>query len=127
MTFQYQRVPRVVIAIVAIGTPTALILAGPLSALGFALGGAASLWNYNHLVKSVTGLTAAAASRTDPGTARLLAGFLLRLAVLGGGAIVILKYSRINPIALLAGLFAAFIAIGLELTYELLWKSAKSG
>ena len=127
MLFDYQRVPRLTLIVAAIGFPIAFILAGPLSALGFAVGAAASLWNFNHLVKSVTTLTAAAASQSDPGTARLLAGSLLRLAILGGGAIVILKYSRINPIALFIGLFAAFIAIALELTYELLWKNAKSG
>ncbi len=127
MIFDYHRVPHIILAIALIGTPAALILAGPLAALGFALGAAASWWNYAHLVKSVTSLTSAAATQTNPPTARLLGGFFVRLIVLGGGAIVILRYSKISPIALFAGLFAFCYAIGLELAYELLWKNAKSG
>ncbi len=128
MTFQYDRVPRWIVGIGAIGTPVTGIVDGPMAALGFALGVAGSWWNYRGLVKTVTGLTSAAAAGGSPNVVGMVGGLFLRLVILGAAAIAILKYSKISLVALLVGLFASMIAICLEITYELLWaKSTKSG
>lgn len=128
MEFHYERVPRWIYIVGAAGTPIAGIIAGPWAALGFALGAIGSWWNYAHLVKAVTTLTRSAAEQTAPGAGRMVAGLFLRIAVVGGGAIVILKYSKVNLMALLVGLFASCIAICVEILYELLWStSTKSG
>jgi hypothetical protein len=126
MEFNYERVPRLILVVGAIGTPVAGFIGGALASAVFALGVLGSWWNYSYLVKAVTTLTSAAAGQTSP-SGRIVAGLFLRFLVLGAGAIVILKYSRPSLIPLLVGLLASFIAICLEIVYELLWKSTKSG
>ncbi len=121
------RVPRWIAAIGLIGTPVAGLWAGPASAFAFAAGTAGSWWNYRYLRRALASLAAAAAAQTAPSSTRLVAGVFLRFLVLGVGSIVILRYSRTSLIALLIGLFASCIAVFVEIAYELLWKSTKSG
>ena len=123
-----EHIPRWILLIGLIGTPVAAILSGPLSGAGFAVGVIASWWNYRYLQNLVAELAQAAANQASPGSGRLVAGFFGRFLLLALGSIVILKYSKVSVIALLAGLFAACFAICLEILYELLWsKSTKSG
>jgi hypothetical protein len=126
MNFQHQRVPRVIVWVGAVGTPIAGIFAGPWGALGYLLGAAASWWNYTHLQRVVKQLADAAAQGKSFNSASMAAGVFLRLALVGGGAIVILTFTKIQPIPLLVGLFASMIAIAIEIVYELLW-STNSG
>jgi hypothetical protein len=127
VNIQVERIPRWIVAIGLIGTPVAGLLAGPWSALGFAAGAAGSWWNFRYLQKAVGALAEAAVAQSSPGSMRIVAGIFVRFLVLGAGSIVILKYSKTSLIALLTGLFASIVAIFLEILYELLWKSTKSG
>lgn len=128
MTFRYERVPRSTILIGVIGTPLFAMKLGWLSALGFAVGVLGSWWNYKGLVKSVIGLTSAAAAGQAPNTLAMVGGLFFRMAVLAAGAIAILKLSKVSLIALAVGLFASLIAICLEIIFDVLWvKSTKSG
>ena len=127
MNLDLNRITRWIVAVGLIGTPIAGLVAGPWSALGFGAGAFGSWWNYLYLRKAVASLAFAAAAQTNSGSARMVAGLFLRFLVLGVGSIVILKYSKTSLVALLVGLFASVIAIGLEIVYELLWKSTKSG
>lgn len=114
--------------VAAAGTLISGIAWGPLAALGFALGSAGSWWNYRQLHRVVKALATAAETGTAPPTGRIVLGLLVRLLAVGGGALVILRYSKVSLIALLVGLFASCIAIGLEISYELIWeKSTNSG
>jgi hypothetical protein len=127
VSVQIERIPRWIVVIGLIGTPVAGLLAGPWSALAFAAGAAGSWWNFRYLQGAVGLLAKAAAAQTSPGSARIVAGMFARLLVLAIGSIVILRYSKSSLIALLTGLFASCLAILLEILYELLWKSTKSG
>ena len=127
MDFRYQRVPQWIAVVAAVGVPIAGIAAGPWGALGFALGAAGSWWNYASLVKIVNALAQAAVDQKAPRMGGLLANLFLRMAVLAFGSIAILKYSKISLPASMVGLFASCLGIGLEISYELLWKSTKSG
>jgi hypothetical protein len=131
MNFNYERVPRWILAVTVIGTPIAGITAGPWGALGFLLGSLGSWWNFTNLVRAVKALARAAieqqsAEQQSAAPTRAVMGLLLRFFLLAAAVLVILKYSKISLIALLVGLFASCIAIALELVYETVW-STKSG
>ena len=127
MNLNLERIPRWIVFIGCAGMPIAGLLAGPWGALGFAAGAAGSWWNYRYLKRAVASLAEAAAAQTSPGSAGLITGLFARFLLLGAGSIVILKYSKTSLIALLAGLFAPCLAVFLEILYELIWKSTKSG
>jgi hypothetical protein len=123
MEFQFNRVPRLIVIVGVAGAIYCLLTRGPLAAAICALGAAGSWWNYRHLV-STTGwiVTAAAQGGSATGTFRLVGGIFLRFAIVAGGALAILEYSRNSLIPLFLGLFASFIGVGLEIVYELVWK-----
>jgi hypothetical protein len=123
MEFQFNRVPRLIVLVGVAGAIYFLLTRGPLAALICAFGAAGSWWNYRHLV-STTGwiVTAAAQGGSSTGTFRLVGGIFLRFAIVAGGALAILEYSRNSLIPLFVGLFASFIGVGLEIAYELVWK-----
>jgi hypothetical protein len=121
--FQFNRVPRLIVIIGAAGMVFFLFTKGPLDALICGLGAAGSWWNYRHLVTTTGWLvTAAAQGGPGPGIVRLAGGIFLRFAIVAGGALAILEYSRNSLIPLFVGLFASFIGLGLEIVYELVWK-----
>jgi len=126
MDFQYDKVPRWILIVGAVGTPIAGILAGLPAMAGFALGTLGSWWNYKHLTRVVKALGKAAVEQTSPAIGASILGMFLRLFIVAAGVLAILKYSKISLIGLLVGLFASCIAIGLEIVYELVW-STKSG
>lgn len=126
--FNYRRVPRWILIVGAAGTVIAGILRGITGASGFAIGAAASWWNYTMLVRVVERLGQAAVQQKNPRAGKTTVFLFIQLLVLGAIVLVILRYSRINLIALLVGLFASCIAIGAEIAYELLWSTnTKSG
>ena len=126
MTFHYERVPRLILAVAAIGTPIAGWTAGPWGALGFAIGAIGSWWNFKQLVQVVQALAHAAVEGQSASPTRAVLGLLVRFLLLAAIVLVILKYSKISLIALLVGLFASTVAIALELIYESVW-TTKSG
>ena len=82
---------------------------------GFALGCAISALNFLWLKKVANILGSGAAKR-------LSAVFLgMRYVILGAGAYVILKYSRISLPAMFWGLFVAVAAVVLEILFELIY------
>ncbi len=83
---------------------------------GFAVGAAASWLNYRWLKNIVNTL---AGRRAKSKSMAVLAG--LRYLLLGGGAYVILKYSKISVAAALAGLFVSAAAVIIEILIELLY------
>ncbi len=128
LNFRYERVPRWIGLVGLVGIPIAAIAQGLPGALGFAVGAAGSWWNYDQLQKVVKSLAVAAEQGNSPPPVRIVLAMFARLCVVAAAALVILKYSKSSLIGLLVGLFAACIAIGLELFYEIVWaKSTKSG
>jgi hypothetical protein len=128
MVFQFRRVPRWIVAVGVGGTIYSLITRGPLAGLVCAVGAAGSWWNYRHLVNATTSVVNNAASGGGTGVVWAVGGMFLRFAIVAGGALAILEYSRTNLIPLFLGLFASFIGVGLEIIYELVWtKNTTSG
>jgi hypothetical protein len=127
MEFQFRRVPRWIVAVGIAGALYSLITRGPLAALICALGAAGSWWNYLHLVNATTWIVTSASQPAGQamggfGIVRAMGGMFLRFAIVAGGALAILEYSRNSLIPLFLGLFASFIGVGLEIVYELVWK-----
>ena len=122
MEFRFNRVPRIIVFVGIAGTLYFLITGGPIAAVACALGAAGSWWNYRHLVSTTGWLVNAATPHGErPGTVRLVGGMFLRFAIVAGGALAILVYSRNSLIPLFVGLFASFIGVVLEIIYELVW------
>jgi hypothetical protein len=82
---------------------------------GFALGSVVSWLNFRWLKQLVYTL---GSDRARPRTAVKLG---LRYVLLGGGAYVILKYSLVNQLAALAGLFVSVAAVIVEILFELVY------
>jgi hypothetical protein len=80
---------------------------------GFALGSVASWLNFRWLRQIVDGLAG------KPTRKRVMAMAGLRYLILGGGAYVILRFSRISLHAFLAGLFISAAAVVVEIIYQL--------
>lgn len=86
---------------------------GPRWALGFTLGAVASYWNFRALKNIVDRL----AQPNAPG--RGIRRVLLRFLLLGLGAFAILRYSELNVLAALTGLFVSAAAVILEILLTL--------
>ena len=84
-------------------------------AVGFAIGAAASWWNFQRL-KAVADMTGSADST---GMLGVIAWALFRFLVLLGGAFVILKFTAISLAAAGFGLFLSVGAVVLEAIFEL--------
>jgi len=107
------RLNKLIFAVAAGGTITAGWWRGWQAAGGFALGAAVSWVNYRWLARTVRRL---GEKRSSAGMS-VLAG--LRYAILGLGAYVILRFSRISLPAALAGLFVSVAAVLTEAIIQL--------
>jgi len=111
-----KRMHRLTLAVGAAGVIVALILYGPRIAAGFLLGATFSLLN----LRWWTGV-ADAIGGTGKAPVRGSAGLLAMRYVLVAGAIyVIVKFLKITPAALLAGLLVSVAAVMLEALYEVI-------
>jgi small-conductance mechanosensitive channel len=111
-----ERIARLMVALGGGGTVAAWAWRGWTWGGGFAVGAAASWLNYRWLKNIVNTL---AGRRPKSKSVAILAG--LRYLLLGGGAYVILKYSKISVAAALAGLFVSAAAVIIEILIELLY------
>jgi hypothetical protein len=111
-----ERMSKAMFAIAAGGTIAAAAWRGWTWGAGFALGAAASWANFRLLKQIVDAL---GEKRPTRKRVAVLAG--LRYLLLGGGAYVILHYSRISLHAALAGLFVAAGAVIVEILFQLVY------
>jgi hypothetical protein len=107
------RLNKLIFAAAAGGTITAGCWRGWPAAGGFALGAAVSWINYRWLERTVRRL----GQKRSSAAMSVLAG--LRYAILGLGAYVILRFSRISLPAALAGLFVSVAAVLTEAIIQL--------
>ena len=113
-----RRIAKAMFAISAGGVIVAWVWRGWTSGAGFALGATASWLNFHWLKKIVDELGSRRPTRKR---VAILAG--LRYLLLGGGAYVILRYSRVSLGAALVGLFAVVAAVIVEILFELIYAS----
>lgn len=111
-----ERISKAMFAIGVGGAIAAAAWRGWTWGAGFALGAAASWINFRWLKQIVDAL---GSKRPTRKRVAVLAG--LRYLLLGGGAYVILHYSRISLPAALAGLFVAAGAVIVEIIFELVY------
>jgi ATP synthase I chain len=107
------RIGRIIMAIAALGTCGLFIVRGWQWGTGFLLGSAISGLNFHWLYKLVQGL----GSGKMPQNRAMVLGF--RYLLLGGGAYVILRLSRISLMAVFAGVFVLTAAVFLEVIFEI--------
>ena len=111
-----ERISRLMFALGAGGILMAWAWRGWTWGAGFALGAVASWLNYRWLKNVVDTLTGRKAKSNH-----MLAFAGLRYLLLGGGAYVILRYSKISVAATLVGLFVSAAAVITEILIELLY------
>jgi len=109
------RIGRIMIVIGSLGTGVALVARGWKWGAGFLLGAAISGLNYHWLYKLVAGLGTGDAPRHRA----VVLGF--RYLILGIGAYVILRLSRISLMAVLAGVFVLTAAVFVEVVFEIVY------
>lgn len=109
------RIARIMVAIAALGTVGAFLAGGWKWGAGFFLGAMISEINYRGLRAMV--------ERLGPRRPRRRNGLrlLLRYALLGAGAYVILAFTSISLPAVLAGLFVLIAAVIVEVIFELVY------
>ena len=110
------RIGKAMFAIAAAGLVLAWAWRGWRFGAGFALGAGASWLNFRWLKQIVDAL---GSSRPTRKRVAVLAG--LRYALLGGGSYVILRYSPVNLMAAMVGLFVAVAAVIVEICFELVY------
>jgi hypothetical protein len=110
------RIAKAMFAIAAGGIIAAWAWRGWTFGAGFALGAAASWFNYRMLTQVVDALGRRRQTRKR---IAVLAG--LRYLLLGGGAYVILHYSPVSVGAALTGLFVAVAAVLVEMVIQLVY------
>ena len=120
-----RRIWQLQLALGALGTAGAFLLAGPPAALGFAAGAGVSVLNFLWLRQAVDTLVAKALEGEPTGEAarrrrRVVWKFLGRYGLLAASGYVILKYTSWNGRALLAGLFLFVAAILAEICFEII-------
>lgn len=111
--FALVRIQKASFAISAGGTVGLFVWAGWTWAAGFALGSAISWLNYRWLKQ-----VAYALGTADP-PKRIAIVLGLRYLLLGGGAYVILRFSKISMPAVLLGLFVTVAAVIVEIIIQL--------
>jgi hypothetical protein len=111
-----RRISKAMFALGAGGTVLAAVWGGWTWGAGFAVGAAASWINFRWLKQIVDAL-----GGRRPARARVAVLAGLRYLLLGGGAYVILHYSRISLHAALAGLFVAAGAVIVEILFQLVY------
>jgi ATP synthase I chain len=111
-----ERISKAMFALGAGGAIAATAWRGWACGAGFAVGAVASWINFRWLKQIVDAL---GSKRPTRKRVAVLAG--LRYLLLGGGAYVILHYSRISLPAALVGLFVAAGAVIVEILFELVY------
>lgn len=109
-----RRIGRIMSVIAVLGTVATLVMLGWKWGLGFLVGAVFAGLNYRWLRGLVEGLGSGKAPR---GAVFLTFRYLL----LGGGGYVILRYSPINMVAILTGLFVLIAAIFVEIIFEIVY------
>ncbi|MGA2193664.1 MAG: ATP synthase subunit I [Bryobacteraceae bacterium] len=109
------RIGRIMMVIGALGACVALVARGWQWGAGFLLGAAISGLNYHWLYKLVAGLGTGDAPRHRA----VVLGF--RYLILGIGAYVILRLSRISLMAVMAGVFVLTAAVFVEVVFEIVY------
>ncbi len=109
------RIGRMMMAIGSLGTLVAWVARGWKWGAGFLLGAAISGLNYHWLYKLVAGL----GTGDLPRHRSLVLGF--RYLILGIGAYVILRLTRINLMAVMAGVFVLTAAVFAEVVFEIVY------
>jgi hypothetical protein len=119
------RIGRNMLWIAAAGAVACWAIAGWRWAAGFLLGSAISLFNYRAMKKLVESL----GGQTPGGRGISVGGglrFAFRFLLLGGAAYVILRYSSISIVAVLAGLFVLIAAVFLEAAFEIFYAGKRT-
>jgi hypothetical protein len=109
------RVKRLTLAVALAGTAAVFFARGRGAAAGFLAGAGISYVNFE-LLCGLSHVMGGSASK-GRGWGVLIA---LRYAVVGAAVYVIVRVLGITPVAVLAGLLAAFAAVILEILYELI-------
>jgi len=109
------RMGRIMMVIGSLGALVALVARGWQWGAGFLLGAVISGLNFHWLYKLVGGLGKGEAPRHRS----LVLGF--RYLILGIGAYVILRLSRISLMAVLAGVFVLTAALFVEVVFEIVY------
>lgn len=113
------RIKLLTVGVGLIGTAAMLLTRGQGNAAGFLAGAAISYVNFELLsgLANVIGTQKGGSPRKARGWGVLIA---LRYAIVGAAVYVIVRVLGITPLAVLAGLLAAFAAVILEILYELI-------
>ena len=109
------RIRKLMLALGGVGALACLVWRGWMCGAGFAFGALVSWLNFRWLQQITESLGARAVGR------RVAAVAALRYLLLGGGAYVILRFSKISRPAALAGLFIAAGAVIVEIVFELFY------
>jgi hypothetical protein len=110
------RIDRMMVVLGAVGVAGAAVWRGWAWGAGFALGAAASWLSFRWIKRFVYAIGGSGPTKKR---VAVLAG--LRYLLLGGGAYVILHYSRISLPAALAGLFVSAGAVIVEIIFQLVY------
>ncbi|MDQ6676991.1 MAG: ATP synthase subunit I [Acidobacteriota bacterium] len=111
----FKRLAKFMLLLGVAGIIGAGVARGWPAGVGFAIGAAASWWNFRSLRDVVKSLGTAGSS----GTPGAFAWILFRFIILAMGAFVILRFTKISLYAALAGLFVPVGAVILEAIFEL--------
>lgn len=109
-----RRVLRNTVAVVAMATVAAALLADWRFVLGLVLGGGLALLNYKWLNSSLRGIVGAGNAKAPPGT---MIKFVVRWLVIAALAWAANRTGYVDAVAILAGLFAPAVAILIEGAY----------
>jgi hypothetical protein len=109
------RIKYLTLLVCSVGTAAMFVARGRGAAAGFLAGAGLSYVNFELL--SGLAYVVGGSSPKVRGWAVLIA---LRYAIVGVAAYVIVRVLGITPVAVLAGLLAAFVAVILEILYELI-------
>lgn len=119
------RIGRNMLWIAVAGAFACWITAGWRWAGGFLLGSAVSLVNYRGMRRVVESLGGQSPGRRSVSVAGGLR-FAFRFALLGGAAYVILRYTSISVLAVLAGLFVLIAAVFVEAAFEIFYAGKRN-
>jgi len=108
-----RRIESFLLSVAAAGTMLAGATGGWKWAAGFALGSVAAWFNFRWLHRLVSALGAAAA--------RSPVRLALRYFLFGGCAYVIVRFSRLPALSVIAGLLVLIAAIFIEVSFELVY------
>ncbi|HKE26408.1 MAG TPA: ATP synthase subunit I [Bryobacteraceae bacterium] len=120
-----RRIARNMLWVAFAGAVAGWAAAGWRWAAGFLLGAAISLVNYRGLrgiVENLGGRSPDRRASAWPGGLR----FVFQFIVLGGAAYVILRFSRINVLAVLIGLFVLIAAVFIEAAFEIFYAGKRT-